>query len=266
MIRHTFSLLDGIGEKLEKRLWRSGILTWDDFLASGEVDFLSSERKRLLDSALSSALSELDRGNSLYFADNLRSREHWRLFETFRGEAVCLDIETNGRMPWAGGYITVVGLYDGFDYRVLVRGDGLSPERLADELSAYKYLITFYGSAFDVPFLERSVPGLRVGIPHFDLCFGARKLGLKGGLKKIERTMGIAREESVRGMDGYDAVLLWERARRGSDEALELLVAYNREDTVNLMGIAEAVYSGLRGATGIEEFERGGGGEVARCG
>lgn len=259
MIRNTFSLLDGIGEKLERRLWRSGILTWEDFLSSPDIDFLSPERKVLFDSGLSSALSQLYRGNASYFADALRGREHWRLFEVFKGEAVCLDIETNGRMPWAGGYVTVVGLYDGFDYRALVRGEDLTPGRLAEELSGYKYLVTFYGSVFDVPFLERAVPGFRLGIPHFDLCFGARKLGLKGGLKSIEVQMGINREESVRGMDGYDAVLMWQRARRGSGEALELLVNYNREDTVNLMGIAEAVYSGLRGATGIEEFENGNG-------
>lgn len=260
MIRNTFSILNGIGEKTEKRLWRSGILTWEDFLGAKGVDFISPERKRFFDGRLTASREQLKRGNASYFSGAVRCREHWRLFDAFRGEAVCLDIETNGRMPGAGGYVTVVGLFDGYDYRAFLRGENLSAEVLLEELSGYKYLITFFGSVFDVPFLERSMRGFRVDIPHFDLCFGAKRLGIKGGLKRIEQQMGILRAESVQGMDGYDAVLLWERARRGDVEALELLVAYNREDTVNLLGIAERVYGGLKAATGIEEFINGGNG------
>jgi uncharacterized protein YprB with RNaseH-like and TPR domain len=262
MIRNTFSILSGIGEKTEKRLWRRGILTWEDFLGARGVDFLSSERKRFFDGRLALSREELKRGNASYFSGAVRSREHWRLFDAFKGEALCLDIETNGRMPGAGGYVTVVGLFDGYDYRALVRGESLSAERLLEEISGYKYLITFFGSVFDVPFLERSMPGFRVDVPHFDLCFGAKRLGIKGGLKKIEVQMGILREESVQGLDGYDAVLLWERARKGEARALELLVTYNREDTVNLLGIAERVYGGLKQATGIEEFINGGNGSA----
>jgi uncharacterized protein YprB with RNaseH-like and TPR domain len=259
MIRHTFSMLNGIGEKLERKLWRSGILTWEDFVESSGPDFLSSERKLQYDGHLSVALAELDGGNSRYFNETLRRREHWRLFETFREDALYLDIETNGLMPGDGGYVTVVGLYDGRDYRALVRGENLSEEALLGELSGYKYLVTFFGAVFDIPFLQRSM-GLMVNIPHFDLCFGAKRMGLRGGLKRIEESLGIRREEAVRGMDGYDAVLLWERARRGSSEALELLVAYNREDTVNLRVVAEEVYGGLKALTGIEKFVNGGGG------
>ena len=39
MIKHTFSILPGIGDKLEKRLWRNGIVTWEDFLAANYIDF-----------------------------------------------------------------------------------------------------------------------------------------------------------------------------------------------------------------------------------
>jgi uncharacterized protein YprB with RNaseH-like and TPR domain len=55
-------------------------------------------------------------------------------------------------------------------------------------------------------------------------------------------------------MNGYDAVHLWENARRGSRDALERLKIYNREDTVNLFGIADTIYKGLRAQTGIEEY------------
>lgn len=257
MIRSTFSILNGIGEKLERRLWRNGILTWEDFLGASGPDFIHPERKRHYDVFLSAALAELGRGNSGYFTETVSRREHWRLFETFRGEAVCLDIETNGYMPGSGGYVTVVGLYDGCGYRCFIRGENLSADNLLDALSGYKYLITFYGSVFDIPFLERSIPGFRLGIPHFDLCFGAKRLGWKGGLKRLEETLGIERQEAVQGMDGFDAVILWNQAKRGSAEALDLLVTYNREDTVNLAGIAEVLYRNLRASTGIEEYAQG---------
>ena len=264
MIGSTFLLLDGIGRKLERRLWHEGMLTWPEFLERDGVSFISPDRKRLMDAALYFAKCELDGGNASYFGDVLERAEHWRLFERFRNEAVCLDIETNGLPPGRGGRVTVVGLYGGFDYKCFVRGENLSANALNEELSRYKYLITFFGSAFDIPFLRESLSGFECELPHFDLCFGARRLGLRGGLKKIEPLFGIERCEETRGMSGYDAVLLWTEAKAGSREALELLKLYNREDTVNLMKIAGDIYRRLRDNTGIGLYEAGANGNGRR--
>jgi uncharacterized protein YprB with RNaseH-like and TPR domain len=46
----------------------------------------------------------------------------------------------------------------------------------------------------------------------------------------------------VDGMDGYMAVLLWERYQRGDKGALELLLTYNREDVVNLEVLMDAAF------------------------
>ena len=254
MIKNSFCILDGIGEKLERRLWKEGILTWKDFTEAENVLAFGPERKKLLDERLFRDSRELHAGNARYFSHRMKRREHWRLFDFFKDSAVCLDIETNGLQPQSGGYVTVIGLYDGYDYKCLVSGDNLSAENLNKELSRYKCLVTFYGAAFDVPFLLRTFHGVKFEIPHFDLCFAAKRLGIKGGLKKIEQDLGIERDESVQGLDGYDAVKLWELARRGSNGALETLVRYNREDTVNLFGIAALFYEMLRRSTGIEEY------------
>jgi uncharacterized protein YprB with RNaseH-like and TPR domain len=254
MIRNTFSILHGIGEKLEKRLWRNGIVTWNDFIGSSEIHFITPVKKHAFDDYLTLALSELFDGNAAYFTKALRRKEHWRLFDIFREKTACLDIETNGLMPENGGYITLIGLYDGFDYKCFVRDENLTLENIKKEFSHYKYLITFYGSVFDIPFMERSMPNLTLNVPHFDLCFGARKLGIRRGLKSLEEELGIERDETVRGMNGYDAVRLWEFSKRGSSEALNLLIAYNRADTVNLFRIADIVYQRLRSQTGIEEY------------
>jgi uncharacterized protein YprB with RNaseH-like and TPR domain len=254
MIRNTFSILKGIGVKTERRLWMSGILSWADFIHSSDIQFISQHQKRCFDEFLFAASRELDNANAEYFAKILKRREHWRLFDVFMRESICLDIETNGFMPEQGGYVTLVGIYDGFDYKCLVRNRDLTPENLVKELSGYKYLITFYGAAFDVPFILRSMPEIKLNIPHFDLCFGAKRVGFKGGLKKLEIDIGIERDESVKGLNGYDAVKLWEHAQQGSSEALELLTIYNKEDTVNLFRAAEIIYTRLRAKTGIEEY------------
>lgn len=254
MIKNTFCILDGIGEKTEKRIWENGILTWEDFTDADELPGFNTERKRLFDESLFLDSRELNRGNASYFFKRLKRREHWRLFDFFKDNAVCLDIETNGYQPNCGGYVTVVGLYDGYDYKSLVRGENLTAENLSRELSRYKCLITFYGAAFDVPFLLRSYAGVRFEIPHFDLCFAAKRLGVQGGLKKLEQLFGIERDESTKGLGGYDAVRLWEFSKKGSSDALELLIRYNQEDTVNLMQIASILYERLRHSTGIEEY------------
>ncbi len=248
-----------MGEKLERRLWRKGVLTWSDFLAAPLIEGISEERKQLYDKKLSLCKDALDTRDAAYLAQALKRREHWRLFELFRGEAVCLDIETNGYHPSQGGYPTVIGLHDGYDAVTLVRGENLTPETLHRHLEGYKLLITFYGTGFDVPFLLTTMPGLRFDIPHFDLCFAAKRLELRGGLKSLEVQFGFAREASVQGLSGYDAVRLWERARHGDSVARELLVAYNREDVAYLLPMADILYEKLKSASGIMEHLAGAG-------
>ena len=157
MIRNTFSMLNGIGEKLERRLWEGGILTWADFLEAGDISCLGPEKKGFHDCSLALAAKRLEERDAAFFAKTVKRREHWRLFEIFRTETVFLDIETNGYQPGSGGYVTVVGLYDGYEWRSLVAGENLTVENLNKELSGYKCLVTYYGASFDIPFLFISI-------------------------------------------------------------------------------------------------------------
>ena len=128
----------------------------------------------------------------------------------------------------------------------LVRGDSLTQDRLRDELSRYDLLITFFGSVFDLPYLKASYPRLVLDQPHIDLCFLARRLGLRGGLKRIEPIAGVERSDPLQGLDGWDAVRLWNRWRYGHDAAaLELLLAYNEADAMNLQPLADFLYDQL---------------------
>ncbi|MBF0553603.1 MAG: ribonuclease H-like domain-containing protein, partial [Nitrospirae bacterium] len=257
MIRNTFSVLEGVGEKTERRLWRHGIVTWDDFLGTETIPFISREKKERADERLKMLDSVLLKKNPSHLARHIVRKEHWRAFEIFRDDAVGLDIETNGYPSDNGGYVTVVGLYDGKNYKCLIRGRDLTEENLSEALSPYKYLITFYGAVFDIPFLRRCYQFLKIDMPQYDICLESKRLGLKGGFKYFEKCFGINRDDDIAGMDGYDAVKLWQRYKRGDRASLDTLIKYNREDTVNLMAIGEEIYNQLKKATGIEDYING---------
>ncbi|MCG6553286.1 MAG: ribonuclease H-like domain-containing protein [Candidatus Magnetominusculus sp. LBB02] len=252
MIRNTFSVLDGVGEKIERRLWRRGIVTWDDFLEEETIPFISRQRKARADEHIKKL--DIALCNPVVLARHIDRKEHWRAFEIFRDDAVGLDIETNGRPYDNGGYVTVVGLYDGRQYKCLVRGRDLTEENLIAALCPYKYLITFYGAVFDIPFLRKCYQSLKIEVPHYDICLESKRLGLKGGFKYFEKCFGINRDDDIAGMDGYDAVKLWQTYRRGNRSSLDTLIKYNREDTVNLLAIGQEIYGQLKKSTGIEEY------------
>ncbi|MEK6661091.1 MAG: ribonuclease H-like domain-containing protein, partial [candidate division NC10 bacterium] len=79
-----------------------------------------------------------------------------------------------------------------------------------------------------------------------DLMYDCWRHGLFGGLKRVEEQLGITRRS--KGIDGWDAMRLWSRYEDGGDrEALEILLAYNRDDVLNLP-VLEARLSELEGA------------------
>src|SRR5208283_2531253 len=99
------------------------------------------------------------------------------------------------------------GLYDGTEFTVLVKDRNL--DELLDRLEPCRMLVTFFGSGFDLPMLEKRFRGHMFSQIHLDLCPTLRRLGLRGGLKSIERQLGIARGEDTDGLSGWDAVKLW---------------------------------------------------------
>jgi uncharacterized protein len=213
MLESTFIHVPGIGPKTERRLWEDGYTSWDLFR-----DRYSGSRRATVLPLLN--LDEVRR--------RLPRNELWRLYPLYRDRTAFLDIETTGY----GDEITCVGLYDGRTARTFVLGRDLWD--FPEALEPYEMLVTFNGSQFDLPILERRFGGLGLSERlHVDLRFGLRRLGLRGGLKKIERELGIDRGP-LNGVDGWSAVVLWQLHRRGHARALETLECYNLEDVVNL--------------------------------
>jgi uncharacterized protein YprB with RNaseH-like and TPR domain len=240
MLENTFIHIQGIGPKTEKHLWRTGIYTWEKFLSRKQPVF-SGPRDAWIREELE--MSEEHRKDIRFFKDRLASRDLWRLYEAFREKAVFVDIETSG------GYqgmdeITMIGTYDGQEARTFIAGVNLPGFERA--IASFDLVITYNGASFDLPFIRRSFPGISLPVAHIDLRNLLGKLKYRGGLKSIERQLGLTRDPSIDQMNGYDAVKLWCRYQEGDASALDLLVKYNRADTVNLKPLMEIAFAKMK--------------------
>jgi uncharacterized protein YprB with RNaseH-like and TPR domain len=241
MLEKTFVHVQGIGYQTERRLWEQGADSWQAFLADPAAFRVPKARVPILVDTISQSPLALARGDFAFFRERLASRDHWRAFRDFPGRVIYLDIETDGGTDFDN--VTVVGVHDGERLHQYVRGENLLdfPEAMDD----VALIVTFFGGGFDIPVLRNAFPRVRFDQLHLDLCPSLRRLGFSGGLKSIERQVGIERSRETSGLSGWDAVRLWREWRYGSREALELLLRYNGEDVLNMAPLADLAYHGL---------------------
>ncbi|MET0404499.1 MAG: ribonuclease H-like domain-containing protein [Cystobacter sp.] len=258
MIRRTFQLLPGVGPWKEKDLWARGIHTWEDFPESGVV--LGQKADGPARERLAQAREALERRDLAALAAMIPPREHWRLYPEFARDALYFDIETNGRREQEP---TVVGLFDESGLRVFILGRDM--DALPEAMAQRRLWVTFNGSCFDVPVL-RQYFGARFPTPeaHIDLRFVCRRLGMGGGLKELEDKLGMGRPPHMKGVNGWDAVLLWRAYQaRGDVEALRFLVEYNLYDSFQLRALMDKTYNHaldelhMEGVDRLPVFERG---------
>ena len=209
MLQQTFIHLPGIGAETERALWRAGCLTWTDLLANFEQHSVGSADRSLVKLALQGSIQALERREGWHFAGPLGLKEAWRAYPEFKHEAVFLDIETDGGS--AGRSVTTIGMWSDERFVGLVKDRDM--DQFPDIIGQYKMIVTFFGAGFDLPMLKKRFPTITFDQIHLDLCPTLKKLGFKGGLKKIERDLGISRADEVDGMSGVDAIRLWQRYR-----------------------------------------------------
>ena len=242
MLRRTFVHVPGIGATTEKSLWRQGCADWSCYLEGSSRYSTGRADRGEVREFIERSESALEGREHQFFGRHLGLKDAWRAYESFRDSCVYLDIETDGAS------ITMIGMYADGEFTCLTKGENL--ENFRDEISRYAMVVTFNGAAFDLPALRRSFRGLDIDQIHIDLCPLLRKLGFRGGLKKIEKTLGIERPEDVAELTGFDAIILWRRYYGLDDaRALERLIAYNREDCVNMVRLAEIACERLQAAT-----------------
>lgn len=240
MLRATFLHAPGVGPTTERRLWEAGALSWEEYIAQPESHWpLGPAARSAITATVHESIERLEAEEYLYFAHKLPQKEHWRAVPSFGHRLAFLDIETNGGMEPSD--LTVIGVYDGHTLRQYVQGVNL--EDFPECLEETAVLVTFYGTGFDIPFLRRSFPNLPFDQMHVDLCHVLKRLGYRGGLKSIERQLGIARSSATSGLSGMDAVRLWnEYLHLGRKRSMETLLAYNGEDVRNMVNLLAIAY------------------------
>ncbi len=152
-----------------------------------------------------------------------------------------LDIETTGLTPF-DCEITVIGIHicrgDDTEFVQLV-GRDVTADGILQALRDVDVIYSYNGSRFDLPFIHS-----RLGInlvelfTHHDLMYDCWRNNLYGGLKAVERQLGIRR--ILVEMNGFEAVRLWWKYIDSFDlDALNKLLEYNKEDVVNLKTLKE---------------------------
>lgn len=232
-IENSFLPVHGVGERTERKLWQAGITHWDEF--EGEV--VGTTLTERIEQFIAEGRRALEARDLSPFAEALPAASRWRLYENVPRETCYLDIETTG-LDATRHQVTTVSCHQGGETTTFVSGRDLTADRLTETLEDAALLVTFNGQRFDIPFLETAFD-LRIDCPHVDLLYPCRTLGLDGGLKTIERTVGIEREQPD--ISGRDAVRLWRQYERGDERALDTLVEYNRADTKNMEPLMELV-------------------------
>jgi uncharacterized protein YprB with RNaseH-like and TPR domain len=139
-----------------------------------------------------------------------------------------LDIETS-----YSGEITVVGIFRPPSDLIQLTHPDITTEALLEALDGADEVITYWGHRFDLPVIARWFDvNLREVFSSIDLADHCHRHGLYGGLKVVERVLGIERRTD--GLNGTDAMRLWEEWCGGDRRSLRKLLLYNEDDVVNL--------------------------------
>ena len=235
MLQKSFCHLKGITIKKEQKIWKLGLTSWHELLEKiDEISFLKDNE--LLKNQLEDSIFYYEKGLVRNFHKMFPVAETWRLYNNFKHKTAFLDIETNGLSSYS--YITTVSVANSQtpEIKTFIRNINLS--ELIDYLEEFDVLVTFNGNTFDLPIIERI---FQHKLTHFciDLRYVLASLGFKGGLKSIEKQLGINRNE-LDGVDGAMAVELWNQYYySGRQDALELLVRYNQADTYNMIELLD---------------------------
>ena len=273
MLSATFLHLPGVGRRSEAKLWAQGIGSWDRLAARLRSGIPPQQllragrtktRSQLLRPALrapeatiqTSWLDELDaakaalaRAEFTYFAERLPPVEHWRILPDALRSALYLDIETTGLSRDLHALTIVGAMYHGRFYQWVWPE---AVDALSELLIDAPLVVTFNGTRFDIPFLRHHIPSLPAPRLHVDLRSVATRAGVPGGLKVVEESLGLARDENVRGIDGSQAVALWCRAVYGDRAAYRKLLAYNRADVQMLRVVGERLVRRLTDALALQ--------------
>jgi len=237
LIRGALRHLPGIGTETLKFLEQAGLRDWKHLLDEPQrIPVSARNRERIVGDILRAeqALAEED---IAYFVQTLSRRDHWRILSHYFDRASYFDIEISGpTMP----VVTAIACYHRGVARTFLRGENL--DEFLELLEDVDLLVSFNGDSFDVPMILNAYRIPTLPCPHLDLRWVCYHGQLKGGLKLIERHLGIIRPPDLQGVDGEEAIWLWSAWKsRGDIRARAKLERYCAADAVSLKAVAAKV-------------------------
>jgi uncharacterized protein len=248
VIERSFVMLPGVGVRKERSMWDQGISSWQKLLGAERIAGISARRLDELKEASRGIMEMRSAERAKDVGALLPPRERWRLLGAWDDSFAALDVEAV--RSGASFVPVIVSLKRGRQNpRTLVRGDDLSWRTLKEHLSDIDFLVTFNGSSFDLPLLKGN--GYDIDAPlHLDLRGYCRRARLPGGLKEIERRIGIGRSRELEFSTSEQVSYLWRAwENSGNKNALDLLIRYNQQDVDSLPHLAGCIYRRLTEAT-----------------
>ena len=234
MITEAFLHCQGIGPARLEQLRRLGIRNWHDVLSQTERIPMSwragliAESRQLLE-----ALEQEDIG---FFVDRFRPQDKWRILSRFLDRASYFDIETSG-LDCDATVSMIVCRHEG-ELHTFIEHENL--DDFLDLLDDVELLVSFNGSAFDVPRVLDAFHIPDLPCPHLDLRWLCYHHGLQGSLKAITTSVGFERPHDLACADGQLAVDLWSDWVESRDPtARALLIRYCAADVLLLVLLAQ---------------------------
>ena len=225
--------LPGIGPHKIEQLFQRGITCWHDLLAhcrAGHLPGLNSRHAKLV-AALEASEHALANRQLPHLTQTLHNADHWRILADFIDDATFLDIETSG--DELQPEITLIIAKHRGRLHTFTAGQNL--DQFLDLLDDITFWVTFNGISFDVPQLENHFHIPLRDIAHVDLRWVCYHAQLRGGLKEIERAIGLMRPPDLIGVDGAEAAWLWQRWQlTGNPKLLQKLTRYCAADVIGL--------------------------------
>jgi uncharacterized protein YprB with RNaseH-like and TPR domain len=205
LIRGAFAHLPGIGPERLRRLRQAGIEDWRALTARPGLTGLGPAGRARLSDAVARCEAAVQADDIAFLVEHFKSADRWRVLAAYFERATFFDIETSGLD--LGSRITLIAcLHRGRLHR-FVQGESLDGFLvLLDEV---ELLVSFNGASFDVPRVEEGFHIPACPCPHVDLRWLCYHAELRGGLKAIEREMGIERPDDLATIDGEQAEWLW---------------------------------------------------------
>jgi hypothetical protein len=82
MLMNTFCHIPGIGEKTERSLWLAGVTCWNSALQYVSIQLPRPIRESWA-RHIQVSVDNFEKRNASYFAENLPSNQHWRLYRDY---------------------------------------------------------------------------------------------------------------------------------------------------------------------------------------